>query len=159
MTLFRCKDLPLEIAAPMKVPTRKNKCGVCHGLGHNKKNCPANGQLVVGNPGKVNRKRKLTPKMAELVEPHVDTVDSDTDAASSVGTIGSIDSAEDVAAEQNLDELTWIDCINCEAVVDDDGDEIIPPTDFLVERKGPVKSLFTNITTEPLNFVAQFNFF
>ena len=156
--MFRCQDLPREIAAPIKVPTRKNKCGICHGLGHNKKNYPASTQPVVGKDGKESRKRKFTPKMAELVEPQLDTVDSDIEEGSSVGTIGSMDSAEDVAAEQNLNDLVWDECINCEAAVDEDGDEVLPPIDFLVEKKGPVKEMFTNIT-DPLNFVAQFNFY
>jgi len=31
-------------------------------------------------------------------------------------------------------------CLTIITIVDNDGDEIIPPTDFLVERKRPVKS-------------------
>ena len=96
--------------------------------------------------------------MAEVAGANVETVDSDLDDGSSIGTIGSVDSAEDVAAEQDLKDLVWLDCQNCEAVVDEFGDEVVPPTDFLVERKGPVKSLFQDIT-DPLDFVKQFNLY
>lgn len=92
------------------------------------------------------------------MQPELEVASSDNESASTLGSIGSVDTFEDVAREENLNDLVWVDCDLQDAALDEDGDEIFPDTEFLIQTRGANRDWFRNIDNK-LDLVVQLNFF
>jgi hypothetical protein len=115
---------------------RKNKCSICHSIGHNKKNCPSNSRGESSSSSRVFRGQSI-PQI--LVPPSLDEIGDDNEdivERMSVGTIGNDSDAGESVQEVLYEGNRWDPCNIDDVRLDDEGREIMELCEFTAAEMG-----------------------